>query len=206
MKVVDPYDKIQSGTVSLGRLQQTCDILRRVIRILQLSKRLQSQMGGGADLTKAASGLAELGELLQEDLAGLEVVEGEARLARQWRAEVERQGENLLARGMETGNQAQLGTGLQVFYNLGMLRQVMDNLLDTSHDKMKTMFTDLLDIKKITSTAEESSGSSAGGTAGRGAGPGRAAMPGPGNMAAFRATLWTNVDHLLEVGRIYTWL
>ena len=98
-----------------------------------------------------------------------------------------------------------LGTGLQVFYNLGMLRQVMDNLLDTSHDKMKGMFTDLLDIKKITSTAEESSSSSGGGkgtggTNGRGAGPGRAAMPGPGNMAAFRATLWTNVDHLLEVG------
>ena len=31
-----------------------------------------------------------------------------------WRSEVERQGESLLQRGMETGNQSQLGTGLQV--------------------------------------------------------------------------------------------
>jgi len=192
-RVAEPYDKIQSGTVHLGRLQQTCDILRRVIRILQLSKRLQGQMAGSADLTKAASSLAELGELLQEDLSGLEVVEGEARLARQWRAEVERQGEALLTRGMETGNQAQLGTGLQVFYNLGTLAKVTDNLLDTSHAQLRQMFQDGLDIKRISSTAEEVRG-----TAVTKAGPGRAAMPGPGNMAAFRATLWTNVDQLLE--------
>ena len=31
---------------------------------------------GGQDLTKAASSLAELGELLQDDLSGLEVVGG----------------------------------------------------------------------------------------------------------------------------------
>lgn len=190
-RVAEPYDKIQSGTVHLGRLQQTCDILRRVIRILQLSKRLQGQMAGAADLTKAASSLAELGELLQEDLSGLEVVEGEARLARQWRAEVERQGEALLTRGMETGNQAQLGTGLQVFYNLGTLAKVVDSLLDSSHAQLRQMFADGLDIKRISSTAEEV------GTKTK-AGPGRAAMPGPGNMAAFRATLWTNVDQLLE--------
>lgn len=190
-RVAEPYDKIQSGTVHLGRLQQTCDILRRVIRILQLSKRLQGQMAGAADLTKAASSLAELGELLQEDLSGLEVVEGEARLARQWRAEVERQGEALLTRGMETGNQAQLGTGLQVFYNLGTLAKVVDSLLDCSHAQLRQMFADGLDIKRISSTAEEV------GTKTK-AGPGRATMPGPGNMAAFRATLWTNVDQLLE--------
>ena len=74
---------------------------------------------GETDLAKAASGLAELASLLQEDLTGLEVVEGEAMRVRQWWADVERQGEQLLVRGLATGNQAQLGTGLQVFYNIG---------------------------------------------------------------------------------------
>ena len=45
------------------------------------------------DLAKAASCLSEMASLLQEDLTGLEVVEGEARKVRQWRLEVERQAE-----------------------------------------------------------------------------------------------------------------
>ena len=40
-------------------------------------------------------------------------VEGEARKVRQWRAEVERQAEGLMTRGMATGNQTHLATGLQ---------------------------------------------------------------------------------------------
>ena len=46
-------------TVTLLRLQKTCDILRRIIRILQLSKKLQIQLRGGesTEITKAAASL-----------------------------------------------------------------------------------------------------------------------------------------------------
>jgi len=193
-RVREPYDKIKAGTTSLARLQQTADILRRVIRILQLSKRLASAMGQGeTDLAKAASGLAELATLLQEDLTGLEVVEGEARRVRQWRAEVERQGEQLLVRGLATGNQAQLGTGLQVFYNLGTLPEVVGNMVEELHTKLKATWVEGLDIKRI-SDKSQVEGVGRNGKAG----PGKAAMPGPGNMAAFRATLWSNIDSLLD--------
>jgi len=190
-RVRDPYDKIESGTKSLGRLQETADLLRRAIRVLQLSKKLGAAMTGGeADLGKAATSLAELSDLLQEDLHGLEVVEGEARKVRQWRAEVERQGEQLLARGLATGNLAQLGTGLQVFYNLGTLPAVVEKLVQEIHDKVKTQWTEGLDIKRISENKAESGD-------GRGKTPGRANLP-AGNMAAFRATLWANLDSLLE--------
>jgi len=193
-RVREPYDKIKAGTTSLARLQQTADILRRVIRILQLSKRLAVSMGQGeTDLAKAASGLAELSSLLQEDLTGLEVVEGEARRARQWRAEVERQGEQLLVRGLTTGNQAQLGTGLQVFYNLGTLPEIVDSMVEELHSKLKSTWVEGLDIKRI-SDKSQVEGLSKNGRAG----PGKASMPGPGNMAAFRATLWANIDSLLD--------
>ncbi len=43
-----------------------------------------------------------------------------------WRSEVERQGESLLKRGMESGNQSQLGTGLQVTNNIFV--QILGNL------------------------------------------------------------------------------
>lgn len=42
--------------------QEACDILRRVIRVIYLTKRLQSQLQGGArEITKAAQSLSELG-------------------------------------------------------------------------------------------------------------------------------------------------
>jgi hypothetical protein len=46
-------------------IQETCDLLRRIIRILYLSKRLHSQLQGGArEITKAAQSLNELGKLV----------------------------------------------------------------------------------------------------------------------------------------------
>lgn len=43
--------------------QAACDLLRRIIRILHLSKRLQGQLQGGSrEITKAAQSLNELGE------------------------------------------------------------------------------------------------------------------------------------------------
>lgn len=42
--------------------QETCDLLRRIIRITYLSKRLHGQLEGGArEITKAAQSLNELG-------------------------------------------------------------------------------------------------------------------------------------------------
>lgn len=61
-KVAEPYNKIVSRTAQLRRLQDTCDLLRRIIRITYLSKRLQTQLQGGArEITKAAQSLNELG-------------------------------------------------------------------------------------------------------------------------------------------------
>jgi len=193
-RVKDPYDKISAGTQSLSRLQETTDILRRVIRILQLSKKLAGCMGqhqSEPDLAKAASCLAEMSTLLQDDLNGLEVVEGEARRVRQWRLEVERQAEGLLTRGMSTGNQTHLATGLQVFYNLGTLATVMDTLMDDLLFKLRTHWTQSLDIKRITDASENS-------VAQNRTGPGKAAMPSSGNNAAFRLSLWSNIDTALE--------
>ncbi|KAM5236604.1 conserved oligomeric Golgi complex subunit 5 isoform 7-T7 [Ctenodactylus gundi] len=60
-KIVEPYNKIVARTAQLARLQVACDLLRRIIRILYLSKRLQGQLQGGSrEITKAAQSLNEL--------------------------------------------------------------------------------------------------------------------------------------------------
>ena len=62
-RVVDPYQRLEKHTMVLGRLQSTCELLRRVIRCLKLSQRLQVQLANGPrDITKAASSLSELGK------------------------------------------------------------------------------------------------------------------------------------------------
>lgn len=59
-----PFEQIQTYTIQLERLQVTSEMLRRVLRFLYLSKRLEMQMpGGDLELTKAALTLSEVGKL-----------------------------------------------------------------------------------------------------------------------------------------------
>ena len=120
-RVADPYNSIRNQTISLGRIQETCDILRRVIRILQLGKKLQQQLAGGpTEITKAAQSLSELTELWEPEqdmnMSGIQAIEGELRIFRHARTDVERSADAMLASGMETKNQNQMGVALQVQY------------------------------------------------------------------------------------------
>ncbi|ESO82323.1 hypothetical protein LOTGIDRAFT_198052 [Lottia gigantea] len=187
-KVNEPYNKILARTTQLRHLQETCDILRRIIRIIYLSKRLHGQLQGGSrEITKAAQSLNELDYVCEGvDLTGIEIIEQDRRFCKQARKEVESQAQKMLEQGMETQNQAQVSTSLQVFHNLGSLHNVVDKVVlsvkETLHSNIRTG----LDAKLI-STSQSNKGA-----------PGRAAMPTPGNTAAFRATLWTNMEKLMD--------
>uniref|UniRef100_A0A4W5L5L2 Conserved oligomeric Golgi complex subunit 5 n=1 Tax=Hucho hucho TaxID=62062 RepID=A0A4W5L5L2_9TELE len=160
-KIVDPYNKIVARTAQLARLQVACDLLRRIIRILYLSKRLQGQLQGGSrEITKAAQSLNELGD-------GIDVIRGDS--------------------GADgPSNPTQVGTALQVFYNLGSLRETISGVVEGYRTTIQDNVTTALDIKGLTQPAGN-----------RGA-PGRAVMPTPGYTAAFRAALWTNLEKLMD--------
>ncbi|KAM6437523.1 conserved oligomeric Golgi complex subunit 5 [Liasis olivaceus] len=189
-KIIDPYNKIVSRTAQLARLQAACDLLRRIIRILYLSKRLQGQLQGGSrEITKAAQSLNELDYLSQGiDLSGIEVIENELLFIARARLEVENQAKRLLEQGIETQNPTQEGTALQVFYNLGTLKDTITNVVEGYCTSLEENISNTLDIKVLTQPSQ---------TVARG-GPGRAAMPTPGNTAAFRAALWTNMEKLMD--------
>ncbi|KAI3367018.1 hypothetical protein L3Q82_009650, partial [Scortum barcoo] len=187
-KIVDPYNKIMARITQLARLQVACDLLRRIIRILYLSKRLQGQLQGGSrEITKAAQSLNELDYLSQGvDLSGIEVIENDLLLISRARLEVENQAKRLLEQGMEIQNPTQVGTALQVFYNLGSLRETISSVVGGYRTTIQDNVTSALDIKGLTQPANP-----------RGA-PGRAVLPTPGNTAAFRAALWTNLEKLMD--------
>uniref|UniRef100_A0AAZ3P0R4 Conserved oligomeric Golgi complex subunit 5 helical domain-containing protein n=1 Tax=Oncorhynchus tshawytscha TaxID=74940 RepID=A0AAZ3P0R4_ONCTS len=190
-----PTDKAISLTHRhLGRTHRhrhtevACDLLRRIIRILYLSKRLQGQLQGGSrEITKAAQSLNELDYLSQGvDLSGIDVIENDLLLISRARLEVENQAKRLLEQGMEIQNPTQVGTALQVFYNLGSLRETISGVVEGYRTTIQDNVTTALDIKGLTQP-----------TGNRGA-PGRAVMPTPGNTAAFRAALWTNLEKLMD--------
>ncbi|KAL4659417.1 conserved oligomeric Golgi complex subunit 5 [Arapaima gigas] len=187
-KIVDPYNKIVARTAQLARLQVACDLLRRIIRILYLSKRLQGQLQGGSrEITKAAQSLNELDYLSQGvDLSGIDVIENDLLFISRARLEVENQAKRLLEQGMEIQNPTQVGTALQVFYNLGSLRETISGVVDGYRTTVQDNVATALDIRVLTQP---------GNTRG---GPGRAVMPTPGNTAAFRAALWTNLEKLMD--------
>ncbi|KAM9312504.1 conserved oligomeric Golgi complex subunit 5 [Gastrophryne carolinensis] len=189
-KIVDPYNKIVSRTAQLARLQSACDLLRRIIRILYLSKRLQGQLQGGSrEITKAAQSLSELDYLSQgTDLSGIEVIENDLLFIGRARLEVENQAKRLLEQGVDTQNPTQVGTALQVFYNLGALKDIITSVVEGYCSSLDENINNALDIKVLTQSSQ---------VVQRGA-PGRAAMPQPGNTAAFRAALWTNMEKLMD--------
>ncbi|KAM9824237.1 conserved oligomeric Golgi complex subunit 5 isoform 3-T3 [Neosynchiropus ocellatus] len=187
-KIVDPYNKIVARITQLARLQVACDLLRRIIRILYLSKRLQVQLQGGSrELTKAAQSLNELDYLSQGvDLSGIEVIENDLLLISRARLEVENQAKRLLEQGTEIQNPTQVGTALQVFYNLGTLRETISSVVGGYRTTIQDNIASALDIKGLTQPTNP-----------RGA-PGRAVLPTPGGSAAFRAALWTNLEKLMD--------
>ena len=91
-------------TTTLARMQETCDLLRRISRILRLGKNLQQQISSN-DLPKAANSISEFQELWSESvLSQVEAVQDEKRLFKQARKEVERSADAGLASGLSTTN------------------------------------------------------------------------------------------------------
>ncbi|PWA22168.1 hypothetical protein CCH79_00019332 [Gambusia affinis] len=120
------------------------------------------------------------------DLSGIEVIENDLLLISRARLEVENQANRLLEQGMEIQNPTQVGTALQVFYNLGSLRETINSVVGGYQATIRDNVSKALDIKGLTQPTNP-----------RGA-PGRAVMPTPGNTAAFRAALWTNLEKLMD--------
>uniref|UniRef100_A0A8C5VGE7 Conserved oligomeric Golgi complex subunit 5 n=1 Tax=Microcebus murinus TaxID=30608 RepID=A0A8C5VGE7_MICMU len=175
-KIVEPYNKIVARTAQLARLQVACDLLRRIIRILYLCKRLQGQLQGRSrEITKAAQSLNELDYLSQGiDLSGIEVIENDLLFIARARLEVENQAKRLLEQGVETQNPTQVGTALQIFHNLGILKDTIIGVVDGYRTTLKE------NINILTQ-------------------PSQSTMPTPGNTAAFRASLWTNMEKLMDL-------
>uniref|UniRef100_T2M2V9 Conserved oligomeric Golgi complex subunit 5 n=1 Tax=Hydra vulgaris TaxID=6087 RepID=T2M2V9_HYDVU len=147
-QVSEPYNRIASRTRQLRRLQTTCDYLRQILRIIQLNKRLQSQLAAGArEITKAAQSLNELDYVLEgNDLSGIELITEDIKQIKEARLSVENQALNMFEQGLNTQNQPMIATSLQVFYNLGSLSTQVNKVLKQLANETENCINRAVDI------------------------------------------------------------
>ena len=102
------------------------------------------------DLLKGAQLHCEiLGLVSDNDLGGIEVVDEELRWVSEAGAKLRSEGMKVLERGLEGLNQAEVGSGLQVFYNLGELRGTVDGLVAKYRNLGVKSIANALDMKAI---------------------------------------------------------
>ncbi|XP_057461673.1 LOW QUALITY PROTEIN: conserved oligomeric Golgi complex subunit 5-like [Actinidia eriantha] len=195
-EIADPHRQIRAKTLQLSNLHRTTELLQATIRVLRLSKKLRDVMDPSdhperLDLAKAAQLHCEILTLCNENdqLAGIAVVDEELDWVFEAGQKLRSEGMRVLERGLEGLNQAEVGAGLQVFYNLGELRAAVDGLINKYKSQGVKSVSVALDIKAI-------SASSAGGF-----GPGgiqRSGTPQIGGGARAKEALWQRMNTCMD--------
>ncbi|KAK3920424.1 Conserved oligomeric Golgi complex subunit 5 [Frankliniella fusca] len=208
-RIMEPFLRMESHTLVLSRLHETSDLLRRIARLQQLSKKLQNCQ----DHVKAAALLNEIDQLSEDvDLSGLEILESDQATVQKHRVTVHKQAQTMLKDGLDTlnhqkasfihdlhiclsytNNSFQVTTAVMVFSNLGVLNTELNRILDTSVATLSNAISEALDIQVLTQAPTSNESIKSRGT------PGRVVMPSLGNISSFRSKLWSALENLFEV-------
>ncbi|KAG2322172.1 hypothetical protein Bca4012_057026 [Brassica carinata] len=133
----EPVRSVRSKSVQLSNLHSAAELLSHSVRALRLSKKLRDLTDDGSDhpekidLAKAAQLHFEILAMCREyDLFGIDVIDEEIKFVKEIGERLRSEAMKVLERGVEGLNQDEVGTGLQVFYNLGELKQTVDQLVN----------------------------------------------------------------------------
>ncbi|MBA0570420.1 hypothetical protein Golob_004081 [Gossypium lobatum] len=193
----EPHNSILSKTVQLSNLHRTSELLSHSIRAIRLSKKLRDLMASAEaepdklDLAKAAQLHNDILTLYEEyDLGGIDMIDEEINAVKEIGTKLRSEAMKVLEKGMEGLNQAEVGTGLQVFYNLGELRATVEQLVSKYKGMGVKSVSVALDMKAI----------SAGGGGG-GFGPGGirgSGTPQIGGSGKAREALWQRMGSCMD--------
>lgn len=165
------------------------EFLQATIRVIRLCKKLRELMDSKLDLAKAAQLHYEVLSVYNEfHLAGVDVVDLEVKWVIEVGQRLRGEGMKVLEKGLEGLNQAEVGAGLQVFYNMGELRGTVDGLVS----KYKGM-----GVKSITTSLDMKAVSVGGG----GFGPGgvqRSGTPQFGGSGKAKEALWQKMSGCMD--------
>ncbi|KAL1207364.1 Conserved oligomeric Golgi complex subunit 5 [Cardamine amara subsp. amara] len=189
----EPVRAIRSKSVQLENLHSATELLSHSVRTLRLSKKLRdltdSPDPDKIDLTKAAQLHFEILTMCKEyDLFGIDVIDEQIKFVTEIGEKLRSEAMKVLERGMEGLNQAEVGTGLQVFYNLGELKHTVDQLVNKYKSMAMKSVSVAMDMKAISSG---SGGFGPGGIRSSGAPP-------IGGAAKVREALWQRMASCMD--------
>eukprot|EP00002_Diphylleia_rotans_P041079 TRINITY_DN9902_c0_g1_i1.p1 TRINITY_DN9902_c0_g1~~TRINITY_DN9902_c0_g1_i1.p1 ORF type:complete len:849 (+),score=175.63 TRINITY_DN9902_c0_g1_i1:59-2605(+) len=188
--ITTPFIDIQARTIQLERMHMTCELLRKILRLLYLTQRLREHLKGGVtDLAKAAQSLFEIDIILKEaDLNGIDVVQAEINFIKQARKDAFATAEQLFEKALEGRNQADLVVTLQAFHNFGKLTEKITSILDKYNHASKLIIKKALDMSGFVDETKSH-------------GPGialRIGGPQVAHSAAWKNALWSKVQSALQ--------
>ncbi|KAJ8534531.1 hypothetical protein K7X08_016259 [Anisodus acutangulus] len=191
----DPHQVIAVKTLQLSNLHSATELLQSTIRTIRLSKKLRDLIDSGhenpekLDLSKGAQLHFEILSIYNEyHLAGIDVVDLELKWVLEIGGKLRSEGMKVLEKGLEGLNQAEVGAGLQVFYNMGELRGTVDGLVSKYKGMGVKSITTALDMKAI----------SVGGGFGGPGGVQRSGTPQFGGSAKAKDALWQRMNSCMD--------
>lgn len=194
-KLIEPHNKISFQVVLLNRLQITCDLLRRVIRIIHLNKRLQQNKLDiesntiTREITKVAQCINEIEFLLGEEpkLNEIEIIQNDCSKMRNIKNDLIEISHDLLMSGLQKQDQIAIGSALQVFYSLKMLNDKVNQIIVGKQEYISKSIKDAIDFNSLVPKSYQKGG------------PGGAVIPMTYNQNVnFRNSFWNNIDSLFE--------
>ncbi|XP_059664903.1 conserved oligomeric Golgi complex subunit 5 [Cornus florida] len=197
-EIADPHRQIRAKTLQLSNLHRTTELLQFTIRVLRLSKKLRDVMAAAEsepeklDLSKAAQLHCEILSLCNEnELAGIAVIDEELNWVFDAGQKLRSEGMRVLERGLEGFNQAEVGAGLQVFYNLGELKATVDGLINKYKSQGVKSVSAALDMKAISAPSGDGFGPGLGGIQ-------RSGTPQIGGGAKAKEALWQRMSTCMD--------
>ncbi|EGG13474.1 oligomeric Golgi complex component [Cavenderia fasciculata] len=149
-EISEPYNIVNSQITQLKRVQDSCELLRVIIRYLQQVKKLKTHLHDGRDLSKAAQSIHEINQLKNEyDLKGIEIVDTQTEWINQCREQIIVTSSNLIMQGMNSQNQSEVASSLQVFYNLGILVEKVNQIINNITEKVTKSIKLMLNVNKL---------------------------------------------------------
>lgn len=153
-EVSEPYKKLSVKTVQLANIYDTVDLLRQTTNQIKLVKKIQGELDSKdldlLDLSKVARLLAEASVLCEDaNLRGIRVCDANTRFVIDSKSFVLEKIFTVLEAGLAGQNQADIGGALQALYNLQELVPSLENVIETTVQKVKRVFMNAMDAKKL---------------------------------------------------------
>ncbi|KAG9439155.1 hypothetical protein H6P81_019320 [Aristolochia fimbriata] len=194
LEIAEPHRHVRLQTVQLSNLHATSQLLQATVRLIRQSKKLRDLVSAAEpdklDIAKAAQLHHEIQTLCEENaLSGISVVDEEMAWLAEIGTQLRSEGMRVLERGMGSLNQAEVGSGLQVFYNMGELKDTVEGLVTKYKSQGVKSIAAALDMKAISA--------SSGGLGGPG-GIHRSGTPQIGGGAKAKEGLWQRMGICMD--------